>query len=174
MDTGCGVKGLILIDIICPFCWAITSTNHDCMNTRHEILAAQSTDKARLSPDGCYVSKGVWLDPYSGKVFTRASDLDIDHIIPLKWASDHGGAAWSAQQKEQYANDPVNLLAVDDSLNQQKGAKGPDQWMPPNHAYRCEYLKKWAQVLAKYSDLKMSSAEQRIFNRQLNACIGAR
>ncbi len=142
----------------------------DCMNTRHEMLAASSQIKPKLSPDGCYVSKGQWLDPFSGKQFTRASDLDVDHIIPLAWAHSHGAHAWTARKREQFANDPENLLVVDDGLNQSKGKKGPDQWMPPNQSYRCEYLDRWKTVLGKYS-LAMLPKENRIFSRQLQACI---
>lgn len=145
--------------------------DRDCMNTRHEILNDQAVEGSqKYSPDGCYVSKGEWHDPYSGKTLTRASDLDVDHVIPLKWAHEHGGATWTPEKKEQFANDPDNLLAVDDSLNQQKGAKDPTQWMPPNHAYRCDYLKHWNAVLEKYSTLQMTSKELRIYRKQLAAC----
>lgn len=142
----------------------------DCMNTRHETLLQQASGEVKLSPDGCYVSAGVWNDPYSGKILTRASDLDIDHIIPLKWAHEHGGANWAAEKKEAFANDPINLLAVDDGLNQAKGALGPDQWMPPNQAYRCQYLERWKMAMSAYPDLTMTPQENRIFGRQMLAC----
>lgn len=143
----------------------------DCMNTRHEILNDQAKQgTVKYSPDGCYVSRGEWHDPFSGKVITRASDLDVDHIIPLKWAHEHGGASWSKKKKEAFANDPTNLLAVEDNLNQSKGAKGPTQWMPPNHSFRCDYLGLWQTVLAKYFSLKMTAKELRIYKKQLNAC----
>ena len=141
----------------------------DCMNTRHEILAASSVAKPRLSPDGCYVSSGRWNDPYSGKVYTRASDLDIDHVVPLAYAHARGGASWSRAEKEQFANDPENLLAVDDGLNQGKGAKGPTEWMPPNNQYRCQYIAHFRRVIDKYS-LEMWAKEKRVFNKQLAAC----
>lgn len=141
----------------------------DCMNTRHEILAASSKVRPRLSPDGCYVSMGLWDDPYSGKQYQRASDLDIDHVVPLAYAHARGGAAWPTDLKERFANDPENLLAVDDGLNQGKGAKGPTEWMPPNQSYRCNYIAHFKRVMDKYG-LVMWSKEQRIFNRQLQAC----
>lgn len=142
----------------------------DCMNTRHEILQAQADGKVTLSSDGCSVLRGLWNDPFSGKRITKASDLDTDHVIPLKWANDHGGANWSPKIKEAFANDPLNLLAVDDGLNQSKGAKGPNEWMPPNQAFRCEYIDLWDKVLNKYSDLKMKSSEKRVFQKQISAC----
>lgn len=143
----------------------------DCMNTRHEMLLAQADSQVKLSPDGCYVSSGVWLDPFSGKNYTRASELDVDHVVPLKWANDHGGGMWTREKKERFANDTINLLVVDDALNQAKGAKGPSEWMPPNHAFRCDYLKIWQSVLKAYPSLKMSSSEHRIFTKQLSSCL---
>lgn len=142
----------------------------DCMNTRHEMLLEQADGAVIKSPDGCYVSAGTWIGPFSGKTFQRASDLDVDHIIPLKWAHENGGREWSRQQKAAFANDPLNLLVVDDGLNQSKGAKGPSQWMPPNHQFRCEYLHRWQLVLYKYPRLSMTSNEARTFNRQIEAC----
>ena len=151
--------------------WAHWSDfDNDCMNTRHEILKAQAAGRVTLSNDGCWIKSGVWHDPFSGTTLTKASDLDVDHIIPLKWAHDHGGADWSARKKELFANDPVNLLAVDDGLNQAKGARGPDEWLPPNQAFRCDYLTIWRDVLSKYPTLGMTAAENRIYQRQLNAC----
>jgi hypothetical protein len=39
-----------------------------------------------------------------------------------------------------FANDLDNLILAKASLNRQKGAKGLDEWLPPNHSYRCEYF----------------------------------
>lgn len=151
--------------------WAHWSDlDNNCMNTRHEILMAQSSSPVKLSPDGCFVSKGIWNDPFSGKTLTCASDIDVDHIVPLKWAHSHGGANWPKKKKERFANDPANLLAVDDGLNQSKGAKGPTEWMPPNHSFRCGYLELWVDVLSKYPSLQMTSKESSIFKRQIEAC----
>ena len=141
----------------------------DCMNTRHEMLALQATGPVTLSPDGCLVSRGHWLDPFSGKLYTQASDLDVDHIVPLAWTHEHGGANWPRQQKARFANDPENLLVVDDGLNQAKGARGPDTWLPPNRLYRCAYLARWALILNKYQ-LSLSDPEAHLFGRAQRAC----
>lgn len=142
----------------------------DCMNTRHEVLLEQADGPVQLSPDGCYVSTGRWEDPFSGKIFSRTSELDVDHIVPLKWANGHGGDKWSSNMKEKFANDSRNLLVVHDQINQKKGAKGPDEWLPPNQEYRCEYLARWQKVLSVYPDLKLTPLEGRVINRQVAAC----
>lgn len=141
--------------------------DRDCMNTRQEILAAQSL--VPISKPKCTVKTGKWFDPYSGKTYTLASDLDIDHVVPLAWAHGHGAMNWTRDQKETFANDWDNLLVVDDSLNQSKGAKGPDDWMPPNHAYRCEYVAKFNSLVIQYR-LSYAPSEKRTINKMLAAC----
>ena len=144
--------------------------DNDCMDMRHEILLAQSDGPNILSADRCEVLRGMWRDPFSGKQITVARKLDVDHIVPLKWASDHGAAVWSLKKKERFANDPINLLAVDSGLNRSKGAKGPSEWMPPNHSFRCDYLGLWKKVLREYPSLSMTKKENRVYMRQLDAC----
>ena len=140
----------------------------DCMNTRAEVLSSTSLVDVVLNKS-CTVITGQWFDQFSNKTYTKASDLDIDHIVPLKWAHDRGAYAWPDTLKVQFANDPLNLKPVLDRLNQEKGAKPPSEWMPPNHAYRCEYLEEWQVILNKY-DLQMIASEQRIFNKQKKSC----
>ncbi len=122
----------------------------DCQNTRQELLISQSQIAVSFtSTRGCTVEIGLWLDPYTGSSFSKASDVDIDHVIPLKYAHDHGGAQWSPLLKKLFANDPDNLLVVDDGENQLKGAKGPSQYLP-RRQYRCEYVRRWQHLTEKY------------------------
>ena len=86
--------------------------------------------------------------PYSGGSTTSARQIDIDHIIPLKWAHGHGGDKWSSARKQAFANDPDNLLATSSSANRSKGSKGPDQWMPAIN--RCSYAQRWDRLIKKY------------------------
>jgi len=69
----------------------------------------------------------------------------------LKWAHDHGGWRWSAEDKQRFANDYQNLILVDDSRNQSKGAKGPGEWMPDNLGYHCNYVFRWTYLINKYN-----------------------
>ncbi len=144
--------------------------DHDCMNTRHEILQDQADAKVVLSENGCTVKSSTWFGPFSRKLFTNPRKMDVDHIVPLKWAYDHGAKEWTKDQKITFANDPVNLLAVDLRLNRSKGAKGPDKWMPPNEAFKCPYLKIWDTVLKKYPLLKMTEPESVFFKAGLKQC----
>jgi hypothetical protein len=148
-----------------------SDADRDCQNTRHEILIQESTKPVEFKTENeCNVLAGEWYDPYSGDTFTISKDLDLDHIVPLKFAHGHGADKWSRERKKQFANDYDNLLLVDASLNRQKGAKGLDEWLPPHHQYRCEYIDKFNAVMTKY-DLYYIPSEKRIINRMVNACV---
>lgn len=126
-------------------------TDSDCQNTRHELLIAQSQVPVTFTNSKkCTVRTGLWIGPYTGKTFFLARDVHIDHIVSLKYSFDRGSWKWSPDKKAQFANDPDNLLIVDDDTNREKSAKGPSQWMPPNQEYRCPFLKKFDSMMQKY------------------------
>lgn len=133
-------------------------------NTREEIL---KRDGNGVSTTNGKVKSGVWNDPYSGYQFRNVKDLDIDHIFPLKRANNSGAYNWSTEKKEQFANDPENLLAVSGKENRAKGAKGPSEWLPSNSAYHKEYCEKYLHIAQKYG-LTITQADMDVINNILN------
>jgi hypothetical protein len=116
------------------------------------------------------VVRGRWNDPYTGKIFSNARDLDIDHMVPLAWAHAHGADQWDAAQRRKFANDPINLFAVEASANRAKGAKGPLDWLPPDAAYRCEYITRFHRIVLTYK-LSYSASEASNMDRlRSNLC----
>jgi hypothetical protein len=124
--------------------------NGDCQNTRHEVLIEETLETVTYTNDSyCLVSTGKWYGSYTGQYYYNASELDIDHFIPLKNAHQSGGYNWSSAKKEEFANyrlDPNNLIAVNLSANRSKGARGPDEWKPSNTEYWCEYAYDWIRI----------------------------
>lgn len=142
----------------------------DCQDSRAEALIATSTTTVRFAgPDRCRVVTGRWISPFTGKVIQNAGDIDIDHVVPLAWAWEHGASQWPRERREAFANDPVNLWPVEASLNRSKGGRGPDQWMPP--AGQCQYVSRFMRLLIRY-DLKPSTTEAAEFRRLLETCRG--
>ncbi len=137
--------------------WA--DVDGDCQNSRQEALIAQSTAPVRFAKsDQCRVTAGRWHSPYSSQVIHDASKIDIDHVVPLKWAWDHGANNWSLDTRESFANNPANLLSVEASLNRQKVAKGLNEWLPP--ANQCQYIARFLRVVKTYK-LTLSEQETR-------------
>lgn len=122
--------------------------DRDCQNTRHELLIEQSTVTVTLSENECRVVHGRWISMFTGAVNTDASKLDIDHVVPLAWAWSHGADKWEKNRRISFANDPRNLIVVESSLNRSKGAKGPDEWLPPEN--ECQYTLRFIRVARSY------------------------
>ena len=47
----------------------------------------------------CAATSGTWFSPYDGATWTAASDVDIDHMVPLKNAWISGANTWTAAKR---------------------------------------------------------------------------
>ena len=125
--------------------------DNDCQNTRHELLQILSLDEFTLTDNTCRVLTGLWLDPYTNMYFSTSSELDIDHLVPLKYAWTRGAYSWPKLKRVKFSNDESNLFAVKKSVNRQKSAMGPAMWLPPSDNFKCEYIKLFQEIVAKYN-----------------------
>ncbi|CAM5724726.1 hypothetical protein SGLAM104S_10110 [Streptomyces glaucescens] len=116
-------------------------------------------------------TSGSWYSPYDGATWTAASDVDIDHLVPLAEAWDSGADSWTTSRRQAFANDLTRpqLLAVTDHVNQAKGDQDPATWMPSRTTYRCTYVRAWVQVKYYYG-LSVDSAEKSALQSHLAAC----
>lgn len=142
--------------------WIEETEDDDCYDIRHEVLIRDSQETVKFSRNNpCKVQSGKWLDPYSGQVFTKAQDIEIDHVVALKNSYDSGSWSWKAPVRCAFANFMGfnrHLLAASSAENQAKSDKGPDQWMPTNRQYACAHLYNW--MLIKFIwNLNMSQEE---------------
>jgi hypothetical protein len=138
-------------------------------DTRDAVLKRDGTGVKATSD--CKIYAGTWVSPYNGKTYTKALDLDIDHLVPLgnAWAS--GAKSWTAAQREAFANDLTRpqLIAVDLSDNRAKGDQDPSTWKPPAHDEWCLYAKNWI-VVKSYYKLTATSAEVSALHDMLSTC----
>ena len=123
-------------------------------DARNDTLRRDLTNLViKSDSNGCKVLGGVLADPYSGKnidfVF-GASLVDIDHVVALSNAWQTGAFQFTSEIRLQFANDPLNLLAVSASLNRQKGDGDAATWLPPTKSYRCQYVARQIAVKKKY------------------------
>ncbi|GAB7356829.1 hypothetical protein MBLNU459_g7705t1 [Dothideomycetes sp. NU459] len=138
-------------------------------NTREEVLKRDGTDVVTNS--ACASTSGTWVSPYDGAKWTAASDLQIDHLVPLSNAWKAGASSWTTAHRQAFANDLTNpqLVAVTSSVNESKGDSGPEDWKPPLTSYYCTYAKMWVKVKTVY-DLTITSAEKTALTSMLNTC----
>jgi hypothetical protein len=138
-------------------------------NTREEVLKRDGTNVVVNS--SCAAVSGSWYSPYDGATWTAASDVDIDHVIPLANAWRTGARNWTTAKREQFANDlsGPQLIAVTDNVNQAKGDKSPDVWKPPLTSYWCTYARIWIGSKHKWQ-LTVNSAEKSALGSMLDRC----
>ena len=145
----------------------------DCQDTRAEVLIAQSLVPVTFKDvKKCIVDTGLWVDLFTGKSFQQASELDIDHMVPLKDAHHSGAWRWNSQEKQAYFNylqDSSHLIAVSASSNRAKGAKTPDKWMPDNLDYQCQYGKAWIAI-KNHWNLTATNNERGALKLALDTC----
>ncbi len=148
--------------------------DRDCEDARAEVLIAESQRSVTYRANGCTVDTGLWVGPWGGRTFTQASQVDIDHHVPLFNAHISGGHAWSRNRKRTYANDLAlasALQATENGVNRAKGAGAPDEWKPPVQASWCRYAQDWVEVKHKYS-LLVTQAEKSALSSMLDTCTG--
>ncbi len=142
---------------------------------RNLILQRDLTD-LELAEDNCRVISGVLDDNYSGEriYFKRgagtSNQVQIDHIVAVSDAWQKGAQSWSASKKYRFYNDPLNLIAVKASQNQQKSDSDAASWLPKNKRFRCQYITRQIEVKHKY-DLWVTPAEKQMMSKQLKLCF---
>lgn len=152
--------------------WADVDRNG--CDTRNDILARDLTDVV-FKEGSCRVLSGTLADPYTGRTinFVRGQDtssaVQIDHLVALSDAWQKGAQQLTPERREQLANDPANLLAVDGPANQQKSDGDAATWLPANKAFRCTYVSKQIEVKAAYA-LWVTQAEKDAMAGILSDC----
>lgn len=134
-------------------------------DARNDMLQRDLVNVVLRDGSDCIVERGTLQDPYTGEAipFTRgvatSGAVQIDHIIPLAAAWTGGANEWDATKREAFANDPMNLQAVEGRANSAKGMRLASEWMPTNAAFHCTYLAQMTSVLKAY-DLAVTPIDQ--------------
>jgi hypothetical protein len=151
-------------------------TDRNGCDTRNDVLRRDLTNLVlKAGTHGCLVLRGTLNDPYTGKriAFVRgeatSSAVQIDHVVALADAWQKGAQQWAPDRRAAFANDPLNLLAVDGPTNGRKGAGDTATWLPPNTSYRCAYVARQVAVKVKYR-LWATAAERDAMVRVLTPC----
>ena len=153
------------------FGWRDDTDRNGC-DTRNDVLRRDLTDLT-LKTGGCVVLGGTLTSDFTGDTFDfirgDGNNIDIDHIVSLSNAWQTGAQQLTDAERVELGNDPVNLLAVESSVNRSKGDGDAATWLPPNKGYRCEYVARQIQVKHDY-DLWVTPPEFDAMERLLLDC----
>jgi hypothetical protein len=151
-------------------------TDHNGCDTRNDILARDLTgDTFKPGTHDCVVLTGTLADPYSARTISfrrgqgTSEAVQIDHVVALSDAWQKGAQGMVPGRRTAFANDRLNLLAVDGPLNMAKGDGDAATWLPPNKAYRCAYVARQVAVKVRYG-LWMTQAEKDAVATVLASC----
>ena len=128
---------------------------HNGCNTRDDILRRDLTNLV-VRQGTCFAQSGTLHDPYTGVTiaFVRgpetSNSVEIDHVVSLADAWYKGARSWDPQRRLDFANDPLNLLAVSPKANFDKAFRDAASWLPPNAAFRCDFVARQVNVKAVY------------------------
>jgi hypothetical protein len=131
--------------------------DHDGCDTRCEVLASQR----RVD--------GTWLSAWDGYVTDDPSELEIDHVVALAEAWDSGANGWTAAQRDDFADDQSNLLAVSESENSRKGDRDAAEWFPARADANCLFASTVVRVKTKWT-LSVDRAEHDALANLLRTC----
>jgi hypothetical protein len=145
--------------------------DRDGCSTRAEVLLEEAVTAPEQDAN-CALSGGSWYSPYDDTYFAQARSLDIDHMVPLAEAWDSGASAWTAAERQAYANDLDDsraLIAVSAASNRSKADQDPATWQPSATGYRCTYATDWVAVKTRWG-LAVDSSEQAAIVDILDTC----
>lgn len=141
--------------------------------TRNDVLIRDLSDVEFRPGSNCVVIAGKLVDPYTNQTIefskSRSEEVQIDHVVALAEAWRSGAWAWNDNQRLQFANDPLNLLAVSGEANDDKASADAAGWLPPNKDFRCDYVARQVIVKQKYA-LTVDSRELKVISQLLDGC----
>jgi hypothetical protein len=148
-------------------------------DTRNLILQRDLIDVTIDPTNNCTVYSGVLeKDPYTEKRITfqrgyrTSSAVQIEHIVALSDAWQKGAQLLDKESRIEFANDGLNLIAVDGPANMQKGDKDAANWLPVA-SYRCKYVARQIAIKLKYQ-LWVTLAEHKAMKQVLSTCPSQR
>jgi hypothetical protein len=111
-----------------------------------------------------------WFSVYDGEITSDPSEFDVDHVVALAEAWDSGASGWSAERREQFANEiGPELIAVSAASNRSKGDDDPAEWQPSRQEAWCDFISDWVSVKKKW-DLAADPAEMRAIKNISAGC----
>lgn len=141
----------------------------DCQNTRAEVLISRSLSQVEFSrSDNCYVKAGKWIDYYTGKVYTNAKDVQIDHLISLHQHYKAVGSTLTHEQRVEYANEPTHLVIANSTLNMSKSDKDLSEFiLRVSLENKCKYIKDYTRI-ADANNITLDKSDMEVVNQNKN------
>jgi hypothetical protein len=135
-------------------------------NKKEQYPYPQSVEDTIVSLMG-----GRVYGPYTGRYFGSDSETDIEHIVAASEGHDSGLCHRSAQERVNFATDPLNLTLAAPEVNRcgigGKCGFDASEWMPAKN--KCWFANRVVQIKQKYS-LSVDTREAEALEEVLSNC----
>ncbi|WP_414121956.1 HNH endonuclease family protein [Corynebacterium nuruki] len=137
----------------------VTADGGYCTSREAVLVTTFGRRRGSAGPPACPDPGPTAVDVYTGRRISPG-EVEIDHVVPLAAAWDHGAHAWPRDRRVAFANDlALNLVAVAGPVNQAKSDGTPGEWLPPGDgAVPCAYVARYLTVSVGYG-LTVSDAD---------------
>ena len=134
-----------------------------CAYDRRDYMHSQSLENRLVLRYG-----GIY-DPYELRWYDSRDSVDIEHIVGIREAHASGlcSDTIDGDIREQFANDTLNLVLVNSSINRSKGGQDAGQWWPPHN--QCWFARQIVEVRNAYQ-LSVDPIEKDSLAEWINAC----
>lgn len=157
----------------------INSSSNPCWSTKNTILYSQKADGKFIMEDAyrkpttdmtkaCSIKAGTWIDTYTGKKLSVDS-VNLDFVIPLQYANNHGASSWDNAKKQEFANDKDNFVVASTSGIAKRHGRTPAKWLPDDDKYACILSKKFISVANKYN-LSITENDKNALDKAISKC----
>lgn len=140
---------------------------------RDDILTRDLAEPAVRLGSACVIVSGTLTDPWTGDVVQfakpEASEVQVDHVLPLREMWDAGAWSWSAEDRELAANDLGNLVATSADANRDKSDHTADTWEPTRADAGCLYSRMVVTIRDRYT-LALTEPQARALDELLQTC----
>ncbi len=134
--------------------------DHDGCDTRCEVLTSQVR------------ADGSWFSEWDGASESDTSLIHIDHVVALAEAWRSGAWDWTASDRDEFADDRANLLAVTETANLRKSDKDAASWFPSRAEANCLWARTTVTVKSTW-DLSVDQDEKDALANLLRSCGAA-
>jgi hypothetical protein len=125
--------------------------------------------------NGCVLIKGVVrndrfnysLDQETYKKGNRK--IEIDHVVSLHDAWNAGAHDWKSAKRQKFANDFMNLEAIDTESNGDKSDHAFDEWRPADPEDVCWFAARQVTIKKRYR-LAVTTSERETLIGELQLC----
>jgi Excalibur calcium-binding domain/Protein of unknown function (DUF1524) len=155
--------------------WADVDRNG--CDQRNDVLRRDMVNlHTKPGTNGCALARGTLSlegDSYAAKRvrFKRGNGkVEIDHVVSLADAWRAGAYAWDVDQREEFANDFMNLEALDSETNQDKNDETAAGWLPDDDDDQCALVVRQITIKHRY-ELSITPAEQQAMQQVLTSPV---